>query len=141
MLRLEVRPEPSAFWRQASPFLALLLTVLIGVAMFVALGKDPVKGLSVFFWEPIKSPYALFLYLPLLFLMIWGGITYRKEVGGYKSFKQAFIAVFIISVIASFMFDTKMKWTFTEKDIRSRSLNTPFVGTERSEERRCGKEC
>jgi dihydroorotase len=26
------------------------------------------------------------------------------------------------------IFDTDMKWTFTEKDIRSRSKNTPFVG-------------
>ena len=59
MWRLEARPEPSAFWRHASPFLALLLTVLIGVAMFVALGKDPLKGLGVFFWEPLKNAYAL----------------------------------------------------------------------------------
>jgi ABC-type uncharacterized transport system permease subunit len=28
----------------ASPLLALLITVLIGTLMFVALGKDPVKG-------------------------------------------------------------------------------------------------
>lgn len=27
------------------------------------------------------------------------------------------------------LFNPKLKWTFTEKDIRSRSLNTPFVGT------------
>lgn len=28
------------------------------------------------------------------------------------------------------LFDPKMKWTFTEKDIKSRSLNTPFAGTQ-----------
>ena len=27
------------------------------------------------------------------------------------------------------LFDPDMKWTFTEKDIRSRSKNTPFIGT------------
>ena len=59
MWTLEARPEPSAFWRIASPLLALLLTVLLGVLLFLALGKDPVKGLQVFFWEPIRSGYAL----------------------------------------------------------------------------------
>jgi simple sugar transport system permease protein len=28
----------------ASPLIALVLTVLIGVALFVLLGKDPIKG-------------------------------------------------------------------------------------------------
>ena len=58
-MRLETRPQPSAFWSYASPFLALLITVAIGVGLFLALGKDPVKGLQVFFWEPVKSPYAI----------------------------------------------------------------------------------
>ena len=55
MPRLETRPQPSVFWTYASPILALLLTVAIGVALFMALGKDPLKGLQVFFWEPVKS--------------------------------------------------------------------------------------
>ena len=59
MLKLEARPQPSQWWSFGSPLLALLITVLIGVALFAALGKDPVRGLQVFFWEPIKSPYAL----------------------------------------------------------------------------------
>ena len=59
MLKLEPRPELSRFWSYASPILALLITVLIGVALFAALGKDPVKGLLVFFYEPIKSGYAI----------------------------------------------------------------------------------
>ena len=58
MWKLEARPEPSAFWRIASPLLALVLTVILGVLLFMALGKDPVKGLLVFFWEPIRSGYA-----------------------------------------------------------------------------------
>ena len=53
------RAEVSRFWTLASPVLALLITVIIGVILFAALGKDPVRGLQVFFWEPIKSSYAL----------------------------------------------------------------------------------
>ncbi|HYQ14350.1 MAG TPA: ABC transporter permease, partial [Polyangiaceae bacterium] len=59
MLELEARPEPSRGWSLASPLLALALTVLIGVALFVALGKDPLRGLEMFFYEPLKSPRAL----------------------------------------------------------------------------------
>ena len=44
MLKLEARPAPSALWSYASPVLALLLTVLIGMALFAALGKDPASG-------------------------------------------------------------------------------------------------
>ncbi|MDD5029619.1 MAG: ABC transporter permease, partial [Rhodoferax sp.] len=58
MLRLEARAEPSRFWTYGSPLLALLVTVLVGTLMFAALGKDPIKGLSMFFWLPIRTGYA-----------------------------------------------------------------------------------
>jgi len=58
MLKLETRPSPSTFFVAASPLIALAATVAIGVLLFVLLGKDPVQGLRMFFWEPIKSPYA-----------------------------------------------------------------------------------
>jgi ABC-type uncharacterized transport system permease subunit len=84
MWRLEARPEPSAFWRHASPFLALLLTVLIGVVMFVALGKDPLKGLGVFFWEPLKNAYALgelmVKAIPLLIIALGLAVCFRSNV-------------------------------------------------------------
>ena len=43
MLELEARPAPSRLMSVVSPLLALAMTVLIGVALFVALGKDPVR--------------------------------------------------------------------------------------------------
>jgi general nucleoside transport system permease protein len=58
MWRLEARAEPSKVLTWASPVLALILTTLLGVALFLILGKDPVKGLQVFFYEPVKSAYA-----------------------------------------------------------------------------------
>ena len=83
-MRLEVRPQPSPFWSYASPMLALLITVVIGIGLFVALGKDPVKGLQVFFWEPIKSPYALGELLvkatPLLIIGLGLAVCFRSNV-------------------------------------------------------------
>ncbi|MFY8015291.1 MAG: ABC transporter permease [Limnohabitans sp.] len=84
MLQLEPRAEPSPVWRYASPLLALLITVVLGVLLFVALGKDPVKGLGVFFWEPIKNAYALSELLvkatPLLLIAFGLAICFRSNV-------------------------------------------------------------
>ncbi len=84
MLKLEARPQPSQWWSLGSPLLALLITVLIGVALFLALGKDPVRGLQVFFWEPVKSPYALSELMvkatPLLIIALGLAVCFRSNV-------------------------------------------------------------
>jgi general nucleoside transport system permease protein len=59
MLKLEARPQPSRVMSLASPLLALVITVLFGVVLFLMLGKDPVRGLQMFFVEPVKNAYAL----------------------------------------------------------------------------------
>lgn len=56
--------------------------------------------------DKLASLLTMIVYLPLTFLMIWGGITYRKEIGSYKNYGQAFLTVFIISIIATMLFDT-----------------------------------
>ena len=84
MLRLEVRPQPSKGWGYASPLLALAITVVIGVILFAVLGKDPVRGLQVFFWEPIKSTYALSELMvkatPLLIIALGLAVCFRSNV-------------------------------------------------------------
>jgi general nucleoside transport system permease protein len=84
MLKLETRPAPSKFWTYGSPVLALLITVVIGVILFAALGKDPVRGLLVFFWEPIKSGYALSELVvkatPLLLIALGLAVCFRSNV-------------------------------------------------------------
>lgn len=84
MLKLEPRAQASVFWRFVSPLVALLITVCIGVLLFTALGKDPIKGLSVFFWEPIKSVYALSELLvkatPLLLIALGLAVCFRSNV-------------------------------------------------------------
>ncbi len=84
MLELRPRAEASTFWTYASPVLALALTVLIGLTIFVALGKDPVQGLLVFFWEPIKSTYAIGELLvkatPLLLIALGLAVCFRSNV-------------------------------------------------------------
>ncbi len=100
MLRLEPRPAPSRWWTWASPLLALAITVLIGVVLFAALGKDPVRALLVFFWEPIKSPYALgelgVKATPLLLIALGLAVCFRSNVWNIGAEGQ-----FIIGAIAA----------------------------------------
>ena len=100
MIKLEMRPQPSAFWAYASPMLALLITVVIGVLLFIALGKDPVKGLLVFFWEPIKSPYALSELMvkatPLLIIALGLAVCFRSNVWNIGAEGQ-----FVIGAVAA----------------------------------------
>ena len=84
MLRLEARPNPSKLMSLASPLLALALTVLIGVVLFVLLGKDPLRGLQVFFVEPVKSLYALselsIKATPLILIALGLAVCFRSNV-------------------------------------------------------------
>lgn len=84
MLKLETRPAPSKLMSVASPLLALAITVLLGVVLFMLLGKDPVRGLQVFFVEPVKSGYALselaLKATPLLLIALGLSVCFRSNV-------------------------------------------------------------
>ena len=84
MLKLEVRPQSSRVWTYLSPVLALAITVVIGVLLFGLLGKDPLRGLQAFFWEPIKSGYALgelaVKATPLLLVALGLAVCFRSNV-------------------------------------------------------------
>ena len=100
MFKLEARPQASKFWSYGSPLLALGITVLIGIALFAALGKDPLKGLLVFFWEPVKSPYALGELMvkatPLLVIALGLAVCFRSNVWNIGAEGQ-----FVIGAVAA----------------------------------------
>jgi general nucleoside transport system permease protein len=83
MFKLEARPQPSQVMSLASPLIALVLTVLIGIALFALLGKDPVKGLQVFFVEPVKNARALselaIKAVPLVLIALGLAVCFRSN--------------------------------------------------------------
>ncbi len=83
-LKLEARPQNSTLWTYASPLLALAITVAIGICLFVLLGKDPIRGLQMFFWEPIRSGYAwgelMVKATPLLIIALGLAVCFRSNV-------------------------------------------------------------
>ena len=104
MLKLEARPQPSSFWSYGSPLLALLVTVVIGVVMFAALGKDPIKGLEMFFWLPIKSGYAIGELLvkatPLLIIALGLAVCFRSNVWNIGAEGQYIIGAIFAAGVA-----------------------------------------
>ena len=100
MLRLEPRPAPSRAWTWASPLLALAITVLIGMVLFAVLGKDPVRGLQIFFWEPLKSAYALgelgLKATPLLLIALGLAVCFRSNLWNIGAEGQ-----FVIGAVAA----------------------------------------
>jgi simple sugar transport system permease protein len=84
MLRLEARPQPSRVMSIGSPLLALAITVVVGVLLFAALGKDPARGLQVFFIEPVKSAYALselsIKAVPLVLIALGLALCFRSNI-------------------------------------------------------------
>ena len=66
-----------------------------------------ISFLSYFFYRQLFGSFYMQIAIGLLFfgisifIPIWGGISFRKESGGIISFKDAFIAVFIIYAVSS----------------------------------------
>jgi ABC-type uncharacterized transport system permease subunit len=84
MLRLEARPEPSRLMAILSPVFAVVITLVVGVGLFSALGKNPIDGLRIFFVDPVKSAYALselaVKATPLVLIALGLAVCFRSNV-------------------------------------------------------------
>jgi simple sugar transport system permease protein len=84
MLKLEARPQASQAMMLASPVLALVLTAIIAAILFAALGKDPVRGLAIFFVEPLSNlrqfSEVLLKATPLIVIALGLAVCYRSNV-------------------------------------------------------------
>ena len=84
MIKLEPRAEPSAWQSVASPLLALVVTVALGMSLFVLLGKDALSCLQMFFVEPLKNGRALaelsLKATPLLMIGLGLSLCFRSNV-------------------------------------------------------------
>jgi simple sugar transport system permease protein len=113
-LKLEARPQPSQFWSYGSPLLALLCTVVIGVILFALLGKDPVRGLQVFFWEPIKSGYGVGELVvkatPLLLIALGLAVCFRSNVWNIGAEGQYILGAVAASGVALLADKTTGGW-------------------------------
>jgi ABC-type uncharacterized transport system permease subunit len=84
MIRLDVRPAPSALMSALSPLIAFAFTVAVGAALFLALGKDPAQALSMFLVEPFHGTRALtelgLKSTPLILCALGLSLCYRSNI-------------------------------------------------------------
>jgi simple sugar transport system permease protein len=84
LLRLEPRLTASRGMRYATPFVAALLTIIAGIILFGALGRDPLLALYTFFVRPLTSVYGLGEWAlkatPLLLCAIGLSVGFRGNV-------------------------------------------------------------
>src|SRR4249920_577643 len=116
MLKLEARPQASKAMSVASPLLALAITVVIGTILFVLLGKDPLRGLAVFFVEPVKSAYALselaMKATPLLLVALGLAVCFRSNVWNIGAEGQFIVGAIAASGIAMLATKDTGNWFF-----------------------------
>ncbi|HEX3139855.1 MAG TPA: ABC transporter permease [Rhizobacter sp.] len=114
MLKLEARPEPSRAMSVLSPLLALAITVAIGVVLFIILGKDPLRGLQAFFFEPIKSWYALselaMKATPLLLIALGLAVCFRSNVWNIGAEGQFILGAIAASGVAMMADKDSSRW-------------------------------
>ncbi len=107
MLRLERRAHASGWMSVLSPVIALVLTVLTGLVIFAALGKDPVKGFLVFFVAPLTSLFGLTELLlkatPLALCAIGLAIGFRANIWNIGAEGQFIVGAIAATGIALFV--------------------------------------
>jgi general nucleoside transport system permease protein len=83
-IRFEPRGNSSAFWRYASPLLAILLTILGTGIVFAILGRSPVRAVYTFLVEPLVNVNGLSALAvkaaPLIMMGAGLSLCYRANV-------------------------------------------------------------
>jgi general nucleoside transport system permease protein len=123
MLKLETRPQPSKVMALASPLIALALTALLAALLFAALGKDPVRGLAVFFFEPLNGTRQITEVLlkatPLIVIALGLAVCYRSNVWNIGAEGQ-----FLLGAVAG---GGMALWLTTQGIVLPKIVSVPLV--------------
>lgn len=109
MLTLERRAQPSRLMAWCSPLLAVMLTALCGSILFMAVGKDPVASLQVFFLEPIKDLNGWaevgVKVAPLLMIAVGLSICFRANVFNIGAEGQLVVGAILAGTVVLWLDD------------------------------------
>lgn len=114
-LRLERRLEPSRLMTWASPLIALALTTVLAGLLFALLGKDPMRGLSMFFIEPLGNlrlvGEVLLKATPLVLCGLGLAVCYRSNVWNIGAEGQFLLGAIFASGTALWLGDLGLPGT------------------------------
>ena len=123
MLRLEPRAQPSALMALLSPLLALALTAVFAAVLFSVLGKDPARGLAMFFVEPFSNlrqiTGVVLKATPLIVIALGLAVCYRANVWNIGAEGQ-----FLLGIVAG---GGIALWLTTHGVVLPRAVAVPLV--------------
>ena len=129
MLRLEARPAPSTFFAWTSPLISLVITIAIATLLFMALGKDPVKSLSVFLIEPFNGLRSLtelgLKATPLILCSLGLALCFRSNVWNIGAEGQYLVGAMAAGGLALWLTHAQVginRWAFLPLAITAGAL-------------------
>ena len=114
MVKIEPRPHSSQVMQNASPLLAIMLTVLSGFVLFAALGKDPVRAMLLIFVEPLTSVFSVTELLikasPLMIIASGLALCFRAGVWNIGAEGQFSIGALVGGAVALALYEVEGLW-------------------------------
>ncbi len=119
MIRLEKRSTPSQFWLWATPFVAVIATMVAGGAMFALLGKNPFEVIRTIFWDPLFGEFAWYLRGqllvkagPLILIAIGLSLGFRAGIWNIGAEGQYIMGAIFGAAVGLAVFPTESRWIF-----------------------------
>ncbi len=110
LLRLEPRKSISRTYQYLSPVLALLLTLLAGLLVFLFMGHPPIKALHAFFIAPISHSYGVSELLvkasPLILIALGLAMGFRANVWNIGAEGQLVLGAIFGSILPIYFSDS-----------------------------------
>ncbi|MEZ5773335.1 MAG: ABC transporter permease [Hyphomicrobiaceae bacterium] len=114
MLRLERRKEASRSMLYATPFLAVLLTMAAGIVLFALIGKDPLRAISIIFFQPLTSVYGVTELLvkatPLVLIAVGLSLGFRAGIWNIGAEGQYTMGALAGGAVALAFYDQPGLW-------------------------------
>ena len=114
MFRLEPRKETSKAMLYATPLLAVALTMLASVAMFLMLGQDPVKAITIIFVQPLSDSFSIAELLvkatPLILIAVGLSLGFRAGVWNIGAEGQFTIGALAGGAVALAFYEVEGFW-------------------------------
>lgn len=111
MLRLERRPEASQTMSYLSPLIAIVLMLIGGMVLFLFLGKSPIEGFRVFFFNPISDLYGMSELLlkatPLMLCAVGLAVGFRANVWNIGAEGQLIVGAICASAVALYFYESE----------------------------------
>ena len=111
LLKLEPRAQSSVLMGYLSPLIAVLLTLLGGLILFSALGKDPLEGFKIFFFNPLSDLYGfselLLKATPLMLIAMGLAVGFRANVWNIGAEGQFIMGSVAATAVALFFYESQ----------------------------------